>query len=152
MGVTTRNSWKQSQTTDQGPSHDGPVSGSPNSDSLSTLSELEEDNANSTSQSDLVEEAQSPRSPPIEIVAASGTFSELLLHPEHLIAEVGTGFIQARAVHIAVESRVADVLATAEHDNGMSAEDIGAAVGIDPLKLGTSFHRSGRCLTQYWIS
>ena len=76
MGVSTRNSWKlqvQSQSTDQGPSHDGPSSGSPNSGSLSTLSELEEENANSMAQSDLQDEARSPRSPPIEIVATSGT-------------------------------------------------------------------------------
>ena len=75
MGVSTRNSWKlqvQSQSTDPSPSHDGPDSGSPNSGSLSTLSELEDDNANSMAQSGLQDEARSPRSPPTEIVAASG--------------------------------------------------------------------------------
>ena len=66
MGVSTRNSWKlqvQSQSTDPSPSHDGPDSGSPNSGSLSTLSELEDDNANSMAQSGLQDEARSPRSP-----------------------------------------------------------------------------------------
>ena len=64
-----------SQTTDQGPSYNGSgnSSGTPHSGSLSPLSELEEDQANSTAQPDTQDEARSPRSPPIEIVAASGT-------------------------------------------------------------------------------
>ena len=78
MGVSTRNSSEcqaESQTTVQGPSHNGSgdYSGTPHSGSLSPLSELEEDQANSTAQPDPVDEARSPRSPPIEIVAASGT-------------------------------------------------------------------------------
>ena len=78
MGVSTRKSSKRqadSQTTDQGPSYNGSgnSSGTPHSGSLSPLSELEEDQANSTAQPDTQDEARSPRSPPIEIVAASGT-------------------------------------------------------------------------------
>ena len=78
MGVSTRNSSKRqadSQTTDQGPLYNGSgnSSGTPHSGSLSPLSELEEDQANSTAQPDPVDEARSPRSPPIEIAAASGT-------------------------------------------------------------------------------
>ena len=76
MVVSTRNSQKlqeQPLSTDQGPSHDGPNSGSPDSRSLSPLSDLEENSAGSTAQQDQVDEAQPPRSPPIEIVAPSGT-------------------------------------------------------------------------------
>lgn len=70
------------------------------------------------------------------IIGSCGGLSELLLHPEHLISEVALGFFQSRALHIAAENRIADILATAEHGNGMAIKEIGAKVALDPHKLG----------------
>lgn len=69
------------------------------------------------------------------VVATCGAFSELLQNPENFICEVAMGFFQSRALHIAAEHRVADVLA-AVGQGGMLVEDLGAKIGLDPHKLG----------------
>lgn len=69
------------------------------------------------------------------VVATCGAFSELLQNPENFICEVAMGFFQSRALHIAAEHRVADVLAAVGQE-GMLVEDLGAKIGLDPRKLG----------------
>lgn len=75
------------------------------------------------------------------IIGSCGGLSELLLHPEHLISEVALGFFQSRALHVAAENHIADILATAEHGSGMSIKKIGARAALDPHKLGMFISR-----------
>ena len=77
------------------------------------------------------------------IVAACGAITDLVHDPQLRIFEVASGFVEARALHVAAEHRVADVLDKhgGEVNRGVSIDELGAHIGIDGQKLGlcTSF-------------
>lgn len=71
------------------------------------------------------------------IIGACGAFSELVNNPHHRLLEVSAGYFESRALHIAVEHRIAEVLATVDQSQGMHVKDLAAKIGINVQKLGT---------------
>ncbi|KZT12560.1 S-adenosyl-L-methionine-dependent methyltransferase [Laetiporus sulphureus 93-53] len=69
------------------------------------------------------------------ITGAYGMVTDLVQEPASRLSEITCSFFTARALHIAVEARVADVIAEANPAEGMSAVAIGKRVGIDAQKL-----------------
>ena len=77
------------------------------------------------------------------IIAACGAITDLVHDPQLRIFEVAAGFLEARALHIAAEHRVADILDKhgGGQNHGVSIDALAEHVGIDDQKLGlcTSF-------------
>lgn len=72
------------------------------------------------------------------IVAACGALTEIVHNPQLRLLEVGAGFLESRALHIAGEHRIADIFAANDkhNDRGMPIEDLSVKTGIDAHKLG----------------
>ncbi|KAL6305483.1 S-adenosyl-L-methionine-dependent methyltransferase [Sparassis latifolia] len=69
------------------------------------------------------------------ILAACGSFTEILQVPQRRILEVANQFFEARALHIAVEHRVAHHLAEVDQAVGMPISELSKATGLHPGKL-----------------
>ncbi|GBE84214.1 O-methyltransferase-domain-containing protein [Sparassis latifolia] len=69
------------------------------------------------------------------ILAACGSFTELVQVPQKRVIEVAAQFFEARALHIAVEHRVAHHLAKVDQAVGMSITELSKATGLHPKKL-----------------
>ncbi|MCJ1432684.1 hypothetical protein MMC27_002041 [Xylographa pallens] len=80
------------------------------------------------------------------LLAATGKLTELVAEPSSHLLEVSSSYYEARALHIAAEKRIADIIAGAG-GAGLSVKDIGHAVGIEHLKLS----RVMRCLCSLHI-
>lgn len=87
------------------------------------------------------------------IQGAMGVCSELVLDPRARLMEMAIEFYEARALHIAAEVRVADILDSGDHEKGMSADEIGRRTGIKAHKIGEVFsYLSFVLLCSWWIS
>lgn len=69
------------------------------------------------------------------IISACGSFTELMHNPQLRLIEVSAEFLESRALHIAAEHRIADVLAGAG-SNGVPIDTVASKIGINALKLG----------------
>ena len=71
------------------------------------------------------------------LLALVGTLTELIAEPSLRILEVGCQYWESRALFIAAERRVPDLLASSGVDSsvGMSAKQLGEQTGIEHLKL-----------------
>ncbi|TCD63172.1 hypothetical protein EIP91_005869 [Steccherinum ochraceum] len=69
------------------------------------------------------------------IQGAMGVCAELVLDPRARLMEMAAVYYEARALHIAAEARVADVLDSGDHEKGMSADDLGRRIGIKEHKI-----------------
>ncbi|KAL6304369.1 S-adenosyl-L-methionine-dependent methyltransferase [Sparassis latifolia] len=69
------------------------------------------------------------------ILAACGSFTEILQVPQRRILEVANQYFEARALHIAVEHRVARHLAKVDQAVGMPISELSKATGLHPEKL-----------------
>ena len=81
------------------------------------------------------------------ILAITGSLTELVAEPYSRIQEVACQYWESRALYIAAERRIPDLLARAG-DDGMDIQEIGQRTGIEYLKLCTyvrdaSQHLSG---------
>ncbi len=71
-----------------------------------------------------------------ELLAAAGTLTELASDPSSRLQEVSGQYFEARALHIAAEKRIADVIAELDTDGeGVPGDVIAEKVGIEPRKL-----------------
>jgi hypothetical protein len=93
------------------------------------------------------------------IIAACGVFSELVHDQRLRLWEVSTSFFESRALHIAAEHRVADILARLDPTGkeGVSIDTLSAETGINALKLGECYelHRANvyaRIVVTYFLS
>ena len=68
------------------------------------------------------------------ILAITGSLTELVAEPSLRILEVGFQYWESRALYIAAERRIPDLLAEAGGD-GVSAKQLGSTTGIEHLKL-----------------
>ncbi|KAI5900447.1 S-adenosyl-L-methionine-dependent methyltransferase [Schizophyllum commune H4-8] len=68
------------------------------------------------------------------VVSAGAMLVDLVQDPQIRILELGSQYYEARALHIAVEKNVADILATAPH--GLPLDDLAARTGVKAHKLG----------------
>ena len=69
-----------------------------------------------------------------EILSAAGMLTEMVAEPQHRLQEVSSQYFESRALHIAAEHRIPDILKG--HDKeGVSVEDISAKTGIESKKL-----------------
>lgn len=71
------------------------------------------------------------------IVSACGAFAALVQNPQLRLLELSSGFFESRALHIALEHRIPDILARTE--GGTYIGDLSAEIGVDSLKLGESY-------------
>ena len=78
------------------------------------------------------------------LIAATGKLTELIAEPSVRIIELGCQYWESRALYIAAERRVPDLLAKFEEqrNEGMTAGDLSKEVGIESRKL----ERVMRCL------
>lgn len=67
------------------------------------------------------------------LVAASGMFTELVANPSSRLLEVSSQYNESRALHIAAELRIADLVA--KKPSGMPVNELSAIVGIESRKL-----------------
>ena len=71
------------------------------------------------------------------ILSACGAFAELVHDPQLHLLEMSVEYFEARALHIAAEHRIADILAQTNRDKGgIYIGDLSEKVGIDARKLG----------------
>lgn len=68
------------------------------------------------------------------ILAISGSLTELMTEPCHRLQELATQFYEARALRIAAERRIPDILACVG-ENGIDVETIADKTGIQHKKL-----------------
>jgi hypothetical protein len=68
------------------------------------------------------------------ILAISGTLTELVAEPYHRLQEFSAQYWEARALAIATERRIPDLLHEAG-DDGMSVKVLAERTGIEPKKL-----------------
>jgi len=69
-----------------------------------------------------------------EILSAAGMLTEIVAEPQHRLQEVSSQYFESRALHIAAEHRIPDILKG--HDKeGVSVQDISAKTGIESKKL-----------------
>ncbi|KAI0930163.1 hypothetical protein AcV5_006947 [Taiwanofungus camphoratus] len=76
------------------------------------------------------------------ILGACGMCMDLVQEPQSRLMEMGTQYFISRALHIAAEGRIADVLADADPEVGVPIQDISKKVGVEEQKLA----RVLRCL------
>ncbi|KAM5383754.1 hypothetical protein ACJZ2D_001743 [Fusarium nematophilum] len=85
------------------------------------------------------------------LLAAAGTLTELVSQPENRLLEVSSQYFEARALHIAADARIPDLLAAADggvdNGSGVAIDVLSAKVGIEPRKLS----RLLRCLCSIHI-
>ena len=68
------------------------------------------------------------------ILAITGSLTELVSEPHSRVIEVACQYWESRALSIAAERKIPDLLAVGG-DKGMSAKELGAATGIEYRKL-----------------
>lgn len=73
------------------------------------------------------------------ILAITGSLTELVAEPASRIQEVACQYWESKALYIATERRIPDLLAEAEED-GMDIQEVGQKTGIEFHKLCTSFY------------
>lgn len=67
------------------------------------------------------------------ILSAAGMLTELASDPSSRLFEVSTQYFEARALHIAAENRIPDLLAAS--DEGVTVEELAKTIGCDAAKL-----------------
>lgn len=77
------------------------------------------------------------------ILAICGTLTELVAEPASRVIEVACGYWESRALYIAAERRIPDLLSRAG-EGGMSAKELGKVTGIESAKLGGCFSLTER--------
>ncbi|KAI0931113.1 hypothetical protein AcW2_010267 [Taiwanofungus camphoratus] len=69
------------------------------------------------------------------IIGACGMCTDLVSEPQSRLMEIASKFYVSRALHVAAEARIADILADADPNEGMSIQQISQQVGIQERKL-----------------
>ena len=72
------------------------------------------------------------------VLAITGSLTELVAEPHSRILEVGCQFWESRALYIAAERRIPDLLDEAGEE-GMDIQELGKRTGIEHLKLCMHF-------------
>ncbi len=67
------------------------------------------------------------------LLAAAGKLTELISEPSSRLIEVSSSFFEARALHVATEKCIPDIVR--RRDGGMPVKELGEAVGIEERKL-----------------
>jgi hypothetical protein len=67
------------------------------------------------------------------ILSAAGMLTELASDPSSRLLEVSTQYFEARALHIAAENRIPDLLAAS--DEGVTVDELAKSIGCDAAKL-----------------
>lgn len=68
------------------------------------------------------------------LISAAGMVTELVQDPAMRLLEVSNQYFEARALFIAAEKRIPDILSEAG-GNGLSVDDLGLKIGIESRKL-----------------
>lgn len=72
------------------------------------------------------------------LVGACGMASDLVAEPQQRLMEIACGYYSSRALHVAAEGRVADVLAETDKGEGVHVSAIASKTGVEHRKLGTA--------------
>ncbi|EIN06260.1 S-adenosyl-L-methionine-dependent methyltransferase [Punctularia strigosozonata HHB-11173 SS5] len=70
------------------------------------------------------------------IIGAFGVIEELVQVPQTRLATMSMQYLEARALHIAIQLRIADLLAKADQTIGMPLSELSAHTGVVEQKLG----------------
>ena len=70
------------------------------------------------------------------LVGACGMASDLVAEPRQRLMEISVGYYSSRALHIAAQGRVADVIADADTGEGVHVYEIANKTGVEHRKLG----------------
>lgn len=73
------------------------------------------------------------------LLAAAGLLTELVSDPSNRLLEVSSQYFEARALHIAADARIPDLLSTSG-SRGLHVQDLSSKIGIESRKL---------CMSQY---
>lgn len=68
------------------------------------------------------------------ILSAAGKLTELVSTPSNRLLEVSTQYYEARALHIAAEKRIPDMLVDYD-ETGVPVKELAVKVGCEPTKL-----------------
>ena len=68
------------------------------------------------------------------VISAAGMLIELVSTPSNRLMEVSTQYFESRALHIAAEKRIPDMLAGCD-EKGVSVKKLAEQAGCDALKL-----------------
>lgn len=68
------------------------------------------------------------------LLAAAGTLTELVSEPQDRLLEVSSQYFEARALHIAADARIPNILAK-YGDRGLAIDALASEVGIESRKL-----------------
>lgn len=68
------------------------------------------------------------------LLAAAGTLTELVSEPQNRLLEVSSQYFEARALHIAADARIPNILAK-HGESGVAIEALASEVGIESRKL-----------------
>lgn len=69
------------------------------------------------------------------VIGACGAFTELVHNPQLRLLEVSTAYFESRALHIAAEHRIADIVGAADPNVGVPIHIISKTIGINEQKL-----------------
>lgn len=70
------------------------------------------------------------------LLGACGMASDLVAEPQQRLMEVSIGYYSSRALHVAAEGRVADIIAEADTGEGVHVSEIASKTGVEHRKLG----------------
>lgn len=82
------------------------------------------------------------------LLAAAGTLTELASEPRDRLLEVSSQYFEARALHIAVDARIPDILGESGH-GGLGIDGLASRVGIEWRKLCET---SNSCKNRTYVS
>ncbi|EPT04774.1 hypothetical protein FOMPIDRAFT_1027546 [Fomitopsis schrenkii] len=69
------------------------------------------------------------------LLGACGMASDLVAEPQQRLMEVSIGYYSSRALHVAAEGRVADIIAEADTGEGVHVSEIASKTGVEHRKL-----------------
>lgn len=70
------------------------------------------------------------------MLGAMGVCGELVQEPRARLIELSLQYYESRALHIAAEARVADILQEGDHKEGVSIDELSRRTGVKAHKLG----------------
>lgn len=70
------------------------------------------------------------------LLGAAGMLVDTVQDPQARLMEIGTQFYESRALHVAVDANIPDLLAKADPQQGVPLADLAQITGINPRKLG----------------
>ncbi|KZT63929.1 S-adenosyl-L-methionine-dependent methyltransferase [Daedalea quercina L-15889] len=69
------------------------------------------------------------------LLGACGMVSDIVAEPQHRLMEIASEYYISRALHVAAEGRIADILVDADPEEGLHVKEIALKTGVEQWKL-----------------